>query len=63
MIEGGVGCTVNGVLPETPPEMAEMVLVPAETVVAKPEELIVARAVAEETQVTRLVRFWVELSE
>jgi len=57
VIEGGVGCTVNGVLPETPPEMAEMVLVPAETVVAKPEELIVARAADDEDHVTRLVRF------
>ena len=57
MIEGGVGCTVKGVLPETPPEVAEMVVVPAETPVAEPEELIVARAVDEEAQVARPVRF------
>ena len=56
-MEGGVGCTVKRVLPETPPEVAEMVLVPAETVVAKPEELIVARAADDEDHVTRLVRF------
>jgi len=55
--------TLSTVLPEMLPEEAEMVVVPAETLVANPVELIVARLVEEEVQVADPVRFCVLLSE
>src|SRR5260370_20111173 len=52
--------TVSVVLPETPPKVAVIVVVPAATDVAKPCEppalLIVATAVLDELQVTSVVR-------
>ena len=53
--------------PETPPDVAVIVVVPAATGVANPSEpvalLIVATPVVDELQVTVVVRFCVELSE
>jgi hypothetical protein len=59
----GAACTVRVVLPETAPSVAEMVVVPAATAVAKPAALTVATALLEETQVTWLVMFCVLVSE
>jgi hypothetical protein len=51
--------TVRLVDPTIVPEVAEIVVVPAATPVAKPVELIVATAVSDEFQETELLRFWV----
>jgi hypothetical protein len=56
------GSTVSVVFPDTVPEVAEMVVVPATTVVARPLAAIVAAAVFVDAQVTEAVRFCVELS-
>ena len=61
--ESGPGCTVNVVVPEIEPCVADMVLVPVATPVASPLALIVVTAVLEEAQVTWLVMFCVLLSE
>jgi hypothetical protein len=55
-------CTVSVVLPLTVPEVAEMVVVPTATAVARPPEAIVAVVVVEDAQVAVAVRFWVEPS-
>jgi hypothetical protein len=55
--------TVRLVLPVIPLCTAEMVVLPALTPVARPAPLMVATLVAEEAQVTWLVRFCVLLSE
>ena len=49
--------TVNVVDPVTDPEVALMVVVPAATLEARPELLMLATLVAEEFQVTELVMF------
>jgi hypothetical protein len=49
--------TVRPVVPVTKPEVAVIVLLPADTPVTKPEALIVAMAVLEELQFTAPVRF------
>ena len=46
----GAGLTISTVLLETVPEDAEMVVVPAEMPVARPEAFMVATAVALESQ-------------
>jgi len=61
-IETSAG-TVSVVLPVTPPEFAEIVVVPAATVVARPPAAMVAAAVLDDVQVTVAVRFCVEPSE
>ena len=55
--------TVNVVDPEMIPSVAEIVLVPASSADASPEDVIVAEVVFEDAQVTLLVRFCVLLSE
>ena len=56
-IETTVGAvTVSVVDCETPAKLAEMLVVPAATVVAIPFEPIVAVAVEEEAQATKVVR-------
>jgi hypothetical protein len=55
--------TVSKVVPETLPKVADIVVVPEATAVAKPDELMVAAAVLEEIHLTLLVRFCVLLSE
>jgi hypothetical protein len=55
--------TVSVVDPETLPEVAVMVVVPAFNADARPPALIVPVAVLVEAQVTLLVRFCVLLSE
>ena len=70
MVDAGVtaidcragGVTVNKAVPETAPEVAVMVLLPAATEVARPPEAIVAAPVFVEVQVTVLVRFCVVAS-
>ena len=52
-------CTVRVVLPVTLPDVAETVLVPAATPVARPAVVIVARPVFEEAHVTWPVKFCV----
>ena len=52
-------CTVSVVPPVTPPRVAEMVLVPAATPVARPAEVIVATPVLEEAHATCPVKFCV----
>ena len=54
--------TVRVVLPVMLPLVAEIVVVPAASVVARPVALMVAAAVFEDTQVTDPVMSWVELS-
>jgi hypothetical protein len=54
--------TVSKVEPTTDPDVALIVLVPAEAAVANPPALIVAVAVVPDAQVTEAVRFWVLLS-
>jgi hypothetical protein len=49
--------TVRTVDPLTEPEVAVIVDVPTETAVANPAEFMLAMLVAEEVQVTELVRF------
>ncbi len=51
--------TVNAAEPLIVPDVALIVAVPWATLVANPPLLTVAMAVAEEVQVTELVRFWV----
>ena len=55
--------TVRVVEPTTLPEVAEIVVEPIFSVVARPVAFIVAAAVLEEAQVTLAVRFCVLLSE
>jgi hypothetical protein len=59
--------TVREAVPETLPDIAVIVVVPAAVEVARPFEpaalLIVATLELEEPQVTALVMFWVVLSE
>src|SRR6516165_10587894 len=62
--------TVSVVFPTTLPTgqapaagIAEMVVVPVATVVARPVALTVAAVVSDEAQVTAAVRSWVELLE
>src|SRR5262252_3578707 len=59
----GPGVTVSPVLPLTAPSVAEMVVAPAATAVASPAGLIVATAVADDANVTWLVRSSVLESE
>ncbi len=60
-IEDSVGArTVNPVLPVTAPSVAETVVVPTATVVARPPAAIVAAAPFVDAQVTSPVRFCVE---
>jgi len=59
----GAGCTVNTVLPTTDPNVARIVLVPADTADANPAALIVATDVVTELQVTCVVKFCVVPSE
>ena len=59
VILSGVVWTVRVVLPVTVPSVAEMVVVPALTAVARPLLLIVATLVLEDVHATWLVRFWV----
>ena len=54
--------SVNTVEPTIAPDVALIVLVPAEAAVANPPALIVAVAVVPDAQVTEAVRFWVLLS-
>ena len=54
--------TVSVVLPTTLPEVAEIVLVPVATAVARPAVLMVATVAAADAQLTVAVRFWVEPS-
>src|SRR6266540_3784335 len=54
--------TVSVVLPETPPKVAVIVVIPAATDVARPALSIVAKAVFEELQVTWVVKSCVVLS-
>ena len=56
--------TVSVAEPEMLPDVALIVVVPAATAVASPDELpIVATSVLDELQVTELVMSFVELSE
>jgi hypothetical protein len=59
--------TVRPVEPDTPPDVAVIVVVPGDTDDASPraapEVLIVATLLLDELQATVLVRFWVVLSE
>ena len=57
------GVTVKVVVPDTLPEEAMMVVVPAAPAVAVPVLLMTATAGAVELQVNCVVRFWVLLSE
>ena len=59
----GATCTVSVVLPVTDPEVAEIVVVPPATPVARPDALTVATAGADDAQVTCSVRFCVLPSE
>jgi hypothetical protein len=59
----GSTCAVSVVLPLTPPKVAEMVVVPAAAVVARPVAPIVATFAFEEVQVTCVVRSCVVASE
>ena len=56
--------TIGGsvVVPTTLADVAEMMVVPVATVVARPAVLMVATVGAEDAQVTVAVRFWVEPS-
>jgi hypothetical protein len=56
------GVTVSVVFPVMLPEVAEIVVVPTATVVARPPAAMVAVAVLDEAQVTEAVRFCVVLS-
>ena len=62
-IDDSVGSTVSTVLPVTPLSVAEMVVVPATRVVARPPAAIVAFAASVDAQVTSAVTSWVEASE
>ena len=55
----GVGVTVKVVDPETAPLVAEIVVVPSFTAVARPVALIVAVAVLDDAHVAVFVRFCV----
>jgi hypothetical protein len=55
--------TVSVVLPETLPEDAEIIELPAAPAVARPAALMVAAAGVADAQVTELVMFFVLLSE
>jgi hypothetical protein len=56
------GSTVSPVVPVTPPDIAEMVVVPAARVVARPVAAMVAAAGVDDAQVAVEVRFCVEPS-
>ena len=58
----GGAVTVKVVLPETAPTVAEMVVVPLETAVAKPAVLMVATVALDESQFAEDVRFLVLVS-
>lgn len=55
--------TVSVVLPDFVPNIADIVVEPAPTEVARPFASIVAKAGTDEFQVTELVRFWFDPSE
>jgi hypothetical protein len=55
-LAGRAEFTVRSMVPVTPPRAAEIVVEPGETPVATPTALTVATPVAEEAQVTKLVR-------
>jgi hypothetical protein len=61
------GVTVSGVLPDTPPSVAVIVVPPGDSALARPLELAALLTVAtlalEEDHLTAVVRFCVELSE
>jgi len=57
------GAAVRVVFPETFPNVAAMVVAPAETAVASPPELTVATAVCDEVQLTCVVKSLVVASE
>ena len=59
----GITCTVRFVLPVTLLSVAEMLVLPALTAVARPALLMVATLVFEEAHVVWLVTFCVLLSE
>ena len=59
----GAAVTVSSVLLVTPAKVAEILVVPAETAVAKPPALTVATPVFDDLQIAWLVIFWVLLSE
>src|SRR6185295_11677983 len=59
VILNGVACTVRFVLPAAVPSVAEMVVLPGLTAVARPVLLIVATLVLEDVHATWLVRFCV----
>ena len=63
VIESGVACTVSDVPPDTPDSVAEIVVVPAEAAAANPAEFMVATTVADDAQVTWVLRFCVLPSE
>jgi hypothetical protein len=64
VIANGAACTLKVVLPLMLPCLAEMVVAPAETAVAKPDEaLIVAMAGTDDVQPTCVVMFCVLPSE
>ena len=53
--------TVTVTVPATEPEVAVIVLLPADAPVTRPEALTVATAALEELQLTKLVKFWMLL--
>ena len=55
-IESSAGVTVSAVFALTPPELADTVVLPVATLVARPPLLTVATPAAEELQVTEPVR-------
>jgi hypothetical protein len=63
MEDSVAGVTVRVVLPEIPPKVAVMVVVPAARAVARPLLLTVAAEVFDEAQVTSGVRSWLVPSE
>ncbi len=54
------GVTVSAAVPDMPPEVAVIVVVPVATVVARPVPLIVAFASTDDVHVALPVRSWVE---
>jgi hypothetical protein len=53
--DAGDACTVSVVLPVTPDDVADMVVLPADTPVASPLASIVATGMLDDAQVTWLV--------
>jgi hypothetical protein len=62
METSAAGITVSVVLPDTAPEVAEIVVGPTATVVARPPAAMVAVGVLDDAHVTEAVRFCVEPS-